>query len=113
VRVRGGALVQVALNQQPQSVGLASTLGTGILHGCSGSGHLLGVMPALAMPSWSIATTYLVMFGAGTMLAMSIFTAVRRRARAQPRARRRVRVQAFASRCSRERATRLRGWRAF
>jgi len=68
--------LEVALNQQPQSVGLASTLGTGILHGCSGSGHLLGVMPALAMPSWSIATTYLVMFGAGTMLAMSIFTAV-------------------------------------
>ena len=46
------------------------------MHGCSGSGHLLGVMPALAMPSWQIATTYLVSFGLGTMLAMSIFTAV-------------------------------------
>jgi len=51
-----------------------STLGTGILHGCSGSGHLLGVMPALTMSSWRIATTYLVSFGLGTTLAMSIFT---------------------------------------
>ena len=64
------------MNQPAQRVGLLSTLGTGILHGCSGSGHLLGVMPALAMPSWSIAATYLVMFGLGTMVAMSIFTAV-------------------------------------
>ena len=56
--------------------GVVSTLATGILHGCSGSGHLLGVMPALTMPSWRIATTYLVSFGAGTALAMSIFTAV-------------------------------------
>ena len=68
--------LEAALNQQPQTVGVVSTLGTGILHGCSGSGHLLGVMPALAMPSWTVATTYLVMFGVGTMLAMSIFTSV-------------------------------------
>ena len=67
---------QVAMNQRPREVGLPATLGTGILHGCSGSGHLLGVMPALAMPSWSIAFTYLLTFGLGTMLAMSIFTAV-------------------------------------
>ena len=66
---------QVAMNQAPQTVGIATTLGTGILHGCSGSGHLLGVMPALAMPSWSVATTYLVMFGIGTRIAMSMFTA--------------------------------------
>ena len=64
------------MNQRPREVGLPATLGTGILHGCSGSGHLLGVMPALAMPSWSIAATYLLMFGLGTMLAMSGFTAV-------------------------------------
>jgi len=73
----GAAELTKALNDPPtQSAGLLATLGTGILHGCSGSGHLLGVMPALAMPSWTIATTYLVMFGVGTMLAMSIFTAV-------------------------------------
>ena len=67
---------QVAMNQPPQAVGTIATLGTGILHGCSGSGHLLGVMPALAMPSWKVAVTYLTMFGIGTMVAMSIFTAV-------------------------------------
>lgn len=68
--------LEVALSQPPRAVSIASTLGTGILHGCSGSGHLLGVMPALAMPSWSIAATYLVAFGLGTMAAMSIFTGV-------------------------------------
>ena len=64
------------MNQEPVAASIPATLGTGILHGCSGSGHLLGVMPALAMPSWSIAATYLIMFGVGTMAAMSIFTAV-------------------------------------
>ena len=68
--------LEVALNQPVKAVSIASTLGTGILHGCSGSGHLLGVMPALAMPSWAIAQTYLVSFGLGTMIAMSIFTGV-------------------------------------
>lgn len=68
--------LEVAMAQPRQEVSVASTLGTGVLHGCSGSGHLLGVMPALAMPNWRIATTYLVSFGLGTMAAMSIFTAV-------------------------------------
>lgn len=72
----GVRIPQVAMNQVPQTVGVPATLGTGILHGCSGSGHLLGVMPALAMPSWKVAVTYLSMFGIGTMIAMSIFTAV-------------------------------------
>ena len=68
--------LEVAINQPPKALSVTATLGTGILHGCSGSGHLLGVMPALAMPSWSVATTYLISFGVGTMIAMSIFTAV-------------------------------------
>ena len=68
--------LEIAMSQPRKEVSVASTLGTGILHGCSGSGHLLGVMPALAMPSWQIATTYLVAFGLGTMLAMSVFTGV-------------------------------------
>eukprot|EP00324_Dicrateria_rotunda_P007963 CAMPEP_0206173078 /NCGR_PEP_ID=MMETSP1474-20131121/47701_1 /ASSEMBLY_ACC=CAM_ASM_001110 /TAXON_ID=97495 /ORGANISM="Imantonia sp., Strain RCC918" /LENGTH=262 /DNA_ID=CAMNT_0053581651 /DNA_START=223 /DNA_END=1011 /DNA_ORIENTATION=+ len=69
--------LEVALAQPAvETVGVGSTLLTGILHGCSGSGHLLGVLPALAMPSWSCASTYLVSFGLGTMLAMSLFTAL-------------------------------------
>jgi sulfite exporter TauE/SafE len=68
--------VEVALAQPARAPSVLSTLLTGILHGCSGSGHLLGVLPALTMPSWRTATTYLVAFGLGTMAAMSIFTAV-------------------------------------
>ncbi|KAG8468430.1 hypothetical protein KFE25_013513 [Diacronema lutheri] len=52
-----------------------SSLLTGVIHGCSGSGHLLGVLPALAMPSLRCAAAYLTMFGLGTMAAMSLFTA--------------------------------------
>jgi len=58
------------------STGLFRTLTVGILHGASGSGHLLGVLPALAMPSWACASAYLVSFGVGTAIAMSAFTAV-------------------------------------
>lgn len=68
------ALKTEGTKDRPYSVW--ATLGTGILHGCSGSGHLLGVMPALAMPSWQCAAAYLTNFGLGTMLAMSCFTAV-------------------------------------
>jgi len=66
----------VMSEQAKPSSAVVSTLTTGILHGCSGSGHLLGVMPALAMPSWACAATYLSAFGFGTMLAMCVFTAL-------------------------------------
>jgi len=74
----GGQLAEASAEGQVQvrAQSVASTLVTGVFHGCSGSGHLLGVMPALAMPSWAFAATYLCAFGFGTMLAMSIFTAV-------------------------------------
>lgn len=68
--------LKVGLSEAPNILSVWATLGTGILHGCSGSGHLLGVMPALAMPSWIVASTYLISFGFGTMFAMSIFTAL-------------------------------------
>lgn len=63
---------------QTESVatGVLRTLSVGILHGASGSGHLLGVLPALAMPNWACASAYLVSFGVGTAIAMSLFTAV-------------------------------------
>ena len=66
----GASLSDVAVD----APGIMSTLGTGILHGCSGSGHLLGVMPALAMPTWVCAAAYLGCFGLGTMIAMALFT---------------------------------------
>lgn len=47
------------------SLSHTSSLLTGVIHGCSGSGHLLGVLPALAMPSLRCASAYLAMFGLG------------------------------------------------
>lgn len=47
---------------------------TGIFHGFSGTGHLLGVIPALMMPTWKFASAYLIMFCLGTTAAMSGFT---------------------------------------
>ena len=55
---------------------MTRTLLNGLLNGVSGTGHILGVLPALAMPSWACATAYLVAFGGGTMVAMSLFTAL-------------------------------------
>jgi hypothetical protein len=51
----------------PDSLPVASlsSAAAGVIHGCSGSGHLLGVLPALAMPSLRTATAYLCMFGLG------------------------------------------------
>jgi hypothetical protein len=48
----------------------------GVLHGVAGSSHFLGVLPALALPTRSAAVTYIVAFGAGTVIAMTAFAAV-------------------------------------
>ncbi len=44
----------------------------GTLHGLAGSAHLLGVLPALALPLYS-AALYLAFFGVGSILAMTGF----------------------------------------
>jgi len=56
------------------SVTGSTILLTGIFHGFSGTGHLLGVMPALTLSSYWAASSYLIAFCIGTMMAMSIFT---------------------------------------
>ncbi len=48
----------------------------GVLHGVAGTAHLLGVLPALALPGWPAALAYLLSFAAGTIAAMAAFTAV-------------------------------------
>jgi hypothetical protein len=45
----------------------------GTLHGFAGSAHLLGVLPALALPSRAAAIAYLLGFGAGAAGAMMTF----------------------------------------
>ena len=46
----------------------------GTLHGLAGSSHFLGVLPALAFPSWSQAVAYLSAYGIGTVAAMTGFS---------------------------------------
>ena len=47
----------------------------GTVHGLAGSSHLLGVLPALALPSDS-AAAYLLFFGTGSIVAMGIFSSL-------------------------------------
>lgn len=47
----------------------------GTVHGVAGMAHLLGVLPSLALPTLTGSFTYLGGFAAGSMLAMSAFTA--------------------------------------
>jgi hypothetical protein len=46
----------------------------GGLHGLAGSSHLLGVLPALALPSRSAALSYVAGFGLGAVAAMTAFS---------------------------------------
>lgn len=45
----------------------------GTLHGFAGSSHLLGIVPALALPSDALAGAYLLCFGIGSVAAMGTF----------------------------------------
>ena len=47
----------------------------GLLHGAAGSSHVLGIVPALAMPTAVAALVYLVAFGCGSIAAMAGFAA--------------------------------------
>ncbi|HSF39028.1 MAG TPA: High-affinity nickel transporter, partial [Thermoanaerobaculia bacterium] len=46
----------------------------GSLHGLAGSSHLLGVLPALALPSRGAALSYVAGFGLGAVAAMTAFS---------------------------------------
>lgn len=48
----------------------------GIFHGLAGSSHVFGVLPALALPSTAASVIYISGFGAGTVVAMTLFAAV-------------------------------------
>ncbi|WP_189350349.1 MULTISPECIES: High-affinity nickel transporter [unclassified Mesorhizobium] len=47
--------------------------GVGTIHGLAGSSHLLGIVPALLLPSATAAAAYLIFFGVGTIAAMGGF----------------------------------------
>ncbi|EPE96384.1 nickel transporter [Rhizobium grahamii] len=46
----------------------------GTVHGLAGSSHLLGIVPALALPTTTEAAAYLLVFGLGTITAMATFS---------------------------------------
>lgn len=52
-----------------------AALSVGVLHGFAGSAHLLGVLPALALDSAASGVLWLAAFAAGTVLAMTSFSA--------------------------------------
>lgn len=51
-------------------------LGIGTLHGLAGTSHLLGILPALALPSRGAAVAYVIAFGIGSIVAMTGFAAI-------------------------------------
>lgn len=53
-----------------------AAIAVGMLHGLSGSSHLLGILPALALPSDFAAGTYLLLFGIGSVSAMGAFSSL-------------------------------------
>ena len=48
----------------------------GTVHGLAGSSHLLGIVPALALPSDTAAAAYLILFGVGSVAAMGMFSSL-------------------------------------
>src|SRR5262245_6938690 len=64
-----------------------ASFAVGVLHGLAGSSHVLGVIPALALPGLAASLGYLGGFGVGTVAAMTGFAMVAARiaARAQLR----------------------------
>jgi sulfite exporter TauE/SafE len=48
----------------------------GTIHGLAGSSHVLGIVPALVLPSNFEAAAYLLLFGAGTVVAMGTFSSL-------------------------------------
>ncbi len=49
-------------------------LGIGLLHGFAGTSHLIGVLPALALPTRWAAVTYVIAFGIGSIAGMTVFS---------------------------------------
>jgi ABC-type nickel/cobalt efflux system permease component RcnA len=51
-----------------------AALGIGTLHGLAGGSHLLGVLPALALPSTATAVAYLACYAIGTLTGIGFFS---------------------------------------
>lgn len=51
-----------------------SALGVGLLHGLAGTSHMLGILPAVAFAKLLESVGYVIGFGLGSMLGMTLFT---------------------------------------
>jgi hypothetical protein len=51
-----------------------AALWIGTLHGLAGSSHLLGILPALALPTAADSIAYVIAFGLGSIIAMVAFS---------------------------------------
>jgi ABC-type nickel/cobalt efflux system permease component RcnA len=61
-------------NEHPFHLHSHAALGIGTLHGLAGGSHLLGVLPALALPSRFGAISYMIAFGVGTLFGIGLFS---------------------------------------
>ena len=62
-----------ARRSQPERPGRAAVW-IGSLHGLAGSSHILGLLPALALPSRGASLAYVMGFGLGAVMAMTAFS---------------------------------------
>lgn len=53
---------------------LTTPVSIGLIHGMAGSAHLLGILPALVLPTFAATIAYLIGFSAGGIAAMSMFS---------------------------------------
>jgi hypothetical protein len=75
IHYHGGSGADVSAAHAPprRHVHTHAAMAVGILHGVAGGSHLLGVLPALALPTTAAALAYLVAFGLGSITAMTTF----------------------------------------
>ena len=74
--VHAAGNVQDRNHGQKPHVHRHAAFGIGTLHGLAGSSHFLGILPALAFASNWQAAGYLTAFGAGTVVAMVLFSSI-------------------------------------
>lgn len=74
--VGGWGLLRARRPQAHEHPAAGASFAMGALHGLAGSSHLFGVLPALALPTQSAALLFLGGFGAGAVVAMTVFSAV-------------------------------------
>jgi hypothetical protein len=72
---RLGGPAPAAHHPHPHGTRRLAPYAIGILHGCAGGSHLVGILLALAFPTLAGVMTYLAGFVAGSVLAMSGFAA--------------------------------------